>query len=442
MPTPTSGRSCPFIKSSVAVTNPEHGLGRLLARNLTLQIASQGTAIVISVITVGVLAHKLEVEAFGGFNFLFTFIFFFLSFNDLGIPTTLLREITQAPDRTVTLVQNMIGLRLVMAFASIALGWAVIGWLDLPPAYRLPQLVFLLILPIQAVSTSIVVLQSRIQVGRVVAAEMTVRIVGFAVMMAAVANGKGLLWVVVSLVIGEATGAAMVLAMTWRAVRPVPRCDVGVWRHIVRMSLPLSGTSLMAAILNRVDMVLLQKMSPTSALGLTRVAHYGSAYRVPNLAERVPQMMMATVFPMMVSFAATDPAALRRLYWKTSLHLCALALPMVAIVSVSAPYVVNVWMGPEYAPVVPLMRALIWASALLYIALPAANLLIALRLQRINFWLMVPATALNVGLNLFLIPTHGALGAAWATVASFAMLAIGHLIAVAIVMPKPVEARS
>jgi O-antigen/teichoic acid export membrane protein len=73
---------------------------------------------------------------------------------------------------------------------------------------------------------------------------------------------------------------------------------------------------------------------------------------------------------------------------------------------------------------------------LLYVALPAANLLIALRFQRINFWMMIPATVLNVALNLVLIPKHGALGAAWATVAAYAFLTIGYLAAVAIVMPK------
>jgi O-antigen/teichoic acid export membrane protein len=425
----------------VTAADLEQGLDRRLARNLTLQVASQGITIVISIITVAVLARRLEVEAFGGYTFLFTFIFFFLSFNDLGIPTTLLREITQSPARTEELVQNMLGLRLVMAIASIVVGWGVVTWLDLPPGYRLAQIVFLLILPIQAIGTQYVVLQSRIQIGRVVAAELTNRVVGFAVMMAAIAYGQGLLWVVAALVIGEAAGAALVLALTWDVVRPVPRFDVGVWRHVVRMSLPLSATTLMVAILNRVDMVLLQKMSPTPDVGLTRVAHYGSAYRVPNLSERVPQMMMGTIFPMMMAFAATDIAALRRLYWKSSMQLAAIALPMVAVVTVSAPYIVRVWMGPEYAPVVPLMRVLIWASALLYIALPAANLLIALRFQRINFWMMIPATVLNVVLNLMLIPRFGALGAAWATVAAYAFLAVGYLIAVAIVMPRLQAAR-
>ncbi len=411
------------------------GFGRRLTRNFTLQVLSQIVAIVISVITVGVLARRLNVEAFGGFNFLFTFMFFFVAFNDLGIPLTVLREITEVPARTAEWVQNMIGLRLVMAFASIAVGWAVVVWLDLPPAYRVAQFVYLLILPVQAMGASVVVLQSRIQIGRVVAADIIMRVVGFAVMLAAIFYGQGLLWVVVALVIGEMVGTALILAMTWRDVRPVPRFDFAVWRRIVRMSLPLSGNSVLTAILNRVDMVMLQKMAPTAELGLARVAHYGSAYRVPNLVERVPILMMSTVFPMMVSLGTTDVAALRRLYWKTLLLLSAIALPMVAVVTVAAPYVVHAWMGPDYAPVVPLMRALVWASAFLYVALTPANLLIALRRQRINFWIMIPAAALNIGLNLYLIPTHGALGAAWANVASYGFLAAGYLIAVAMVMP-------
>lgn len=420
----------------------EHGLNRRLARNLTLQAVSQGVGIVVSVITVAVLSRRLEAEAFGGYNFLFTFILFFLAFNDLGLPTTLLREITQTPARTRELVQNIIGLRLVMAALSICIGWGVVQWLNLPPAYRLPQMVFLLILPIQALATPFVIMQSRIQIGRSVAAEMVSRIVGLAALLTAVAFGQGLLWVAVALVIGEAAGAATVLTMTWRDVPPVPRFDLGVWRATVRMSLPLSGTSLLAAALNRIDMVLLQKMSLTPEAGLVRVGYYGSAYRVPSLCERVPQLMMGTIFPMMISFAAKDIAALRRLYRKTLLQLSLLALPMVGVVHVAAPYVVRLWMGPEYMPVVPLMRALIWASALLYVALPPANLLIALRRQKINFWLMVPATALNIALNLVWIPKYGAIGAAWATVAAYGFLAAGYLIAVAIVMPSPTEART
>lgn len=420
----------------------EHGLNRRLARNLTLQAVSQGVGIVVSVITVAVLSRRLEPEAFGGYNFLFTFILFFLAFNDLGLPTTLLREITQTPARTRELVQNIIGLRLVMAALSILVGWGVVHWLNLPPAYRLPQMVFLLILPVQALATPFVIMQSRIQIGRTVAAEMVSRIVGLVALLTVVAFGQGLLWVAVALVIGEAAGAATVLAMTWRDVPPVPRFDFRVWRATVRMSLPLSGTSLLAAALNRIDMVLLQKMSLTPEAGLVRVGYYGSAYRVPGLCERVPQLMMGTIFPMMISFAAKDIAALRRLYRKTLLQLSLLALPMVGVVHFAAPYVVRLWMGPDYMPVVPLMRALIWASALLYVALPPANLLIALRRQKINFWLMVPATALNIALNLVWIPKYGAIGAAWATVAAYGFLAVGYLIAVAIVMPAPTEART
>jgi O-antigen/teichoic acid export membrane protein len=389
-----------------------------------------------------VLARRLEVEAFGGYNFLFTFIYFFLTFNDLGIPTTLMREITQAPERTTELVQNIVGLRLTLALASMMLGWSVVSWLDLPPAYRLPQLVFLLILPVQALATPIAVLQSRIQIGRAVAVELTNRLTGFVLMLVVLALGQGLLWVTIALVIGELAGSAVIWRMTWNVVRPRPRFDVAVWRRMLRMSLPLSGSSLMVAVLNRIDIVLVQRMAPSPEVGLVRVGYYGSAYRVPNLCERVPLLMMNTILPMMFRFAATDVAALKRLHRKTTVQISLLAVPMVLVVWVSAPYVVRVWMGPDYLPVVPLMRALIWASALLYVTLPSANLMIALRRQHINFWLMMPAMAINVILNLLWIPAYGAEGAAWATVAAYAFLAVAFAVAAAIVIPTIHEARA
>jgi O-antigen/teichoic acid export membrane protein len=317
-----------------------------------------------------------------------------------------------------------------------------VSWLNLPPAYPLPQLVYLLILPVQAFATPLVILQSRIHMGRMVIADLANRLCGFAFLLLAISLGGGLLWIVVSLVMGEIAGTLVVVMSTWRVAPPVPRFDTRIWRQIVRMSLPLSGTGLLVVLLNRIDMVLVQKMSPTAELGLARVAYYGSAYRVPNLCERVPLLMMVTIFPTMVKLAASDIGALRRLYKQTLIHLSLLALPMAAGVSIVAPYVVRAWIGEQYMPVVPLMRVLIWASALLYVALPPANLLIALRRSDINFWMMIPATVLNIGLNLFLIPKYGAMGAAWATVAAYGFLAVGYLVAVPMVLPKVEGARA
>jgi O-antigen/teichoic acid export membrane protein len=160
---------------------------------------------------------------------------------------------------------------------------------------------------------------------------------------------------------------------------------------------------------------------------------------VPNLAERVPQLMMGTVMPMMMSLAHRDIAALRRLYRRVLVYLGALALPMVAAVQVSAPWIVRWWAGPDYDGAVPLIRALIWASALLYLAIPAGGVMVALGYSRVNLGIMVPATLLNIALNLVWIPRYGAAGAAWATVAAYGWAALGHLVAAEVIFRKVSE---
>jgi len=175
--------------------------------------------------------------------------------------------------------------------------------------------------------------------------------------------------------------------------------------------------------LNRFDSLMLQALG-----GLTQLGYYGSAYRLPSLFERLPILAMATLFPIMSQLAVRDPMALRRLYRRTLLGLVLLVVPMVAGVIWLAPFIVRVWLGAEFAPVVPLLRVVILSTALVYLGISAGNLLVALSNPKANFYAMAAATTVNVALNFLWIPRHGALGAAWATVVGFGVLSVGALV--------------
>ena len=401
----------------MADTDLEHGLGRRLLRNLTVQSGSQIVVIMLGLMTTYVLARRLGPEAWGGFNYLFAYIYMFLALNDLGISYTLIREIAQVPERTEELVQNMLGLKLVLSLISVLVGWLVIALLPLPAAYKLAVRVFLLILPIQALATPGVILQARIQVARGTIADLANRLTGFVLMMLSVWWGHGLLFVTLSLVCGEMVGALTIIALTFQVAKPRPRCDPPVWAHMIRLSLPLSGSNLLVTMLNRFDSLMLQ------ALGdLTQVGYYGAAYRLPSLFERVPQLAMTTLFPVMSQLAASDPRALRRVYRRMQRMMALLVLPMVFGVIWLAPFIVRVWLGPNFAPVAPLMRVVILATALVYLGISAGNLLIALNRPKANLYAMAAAVAVNLALNVLWIPQYRAMGAAWATVVGFGVL--------------------
>lgn len=397
---------------------PDAGLFGRVVRNVVMQGASQGLMIVLGLATAYVLSRALGDEAWGGYLYvLFTVLYLFQTLNDLGMGPVMVREIAQTPERATVMVQNFIGLRMALAGLSLAVG-AVFAWTaPLPAAYRWPVALILLVLPVQACNAPSLLLQARVQIARGVGIDVVNRLAAFALMMVAVWAGKGLLWVTAALVAGEVAGTAVLAAATWRVVPMRPRANLAEWRRIVRLSLPLSGQYVLTAMLNRLDALMLQ-----SSAGLVTVGVYLSAYRVPSLFERLPSMVMATVFPLMSELAVHDVTALRRVYHRTLVTLGLIGLPVLAVVTWAAPLIVGALFPPELAAVAPLMRVVIWATAFLYFGISAGNLLIALRRPVFNLIATAAAAVVNLGLNLLWIPRSGAMGAAKATVIGFFVL--------------------
>lgn len=396
----------------------EQGLFARVVRNVTVQGASQGLTIVLGLATTYVLSRALGEEAWGGYLYvLFTVLYFFQMLNDLGMGPVMVREIAQTPARAAVLVQNFMGLRLTLAAVSVGVG-AVFAWTaPLPAAYRWPVVLILLVLPVQACNAPSLLLQARVQIVRGVGIDLVNRLASFVLMMAVAWAGKGLLWITAAQVAGEAAGTAALAVVTWGVVPMRPRADFAEWRRIVRLSLPLSGQYVLTALLNRLDALMLQ-----SSAGLVTVGLYLSAYRVPSLFERLPSMVMATVFPLMSELAVRDVAALRRVYHRTLLTLGAIGVPVLVGVTWAAPLIVRVLFPADLAAVAPLMRVVIWATAFLYFGISAGNLLIALHRPAFNLAATAAAAAVNLALNLLWIPRFGAMGAAWATVAGFFVL--------------------
>jgi O-antigen/teichoic acid export membrane protein len=405
---------------------PAASLRQQLVGNLSAQAATFAVTAVLGLVTTVVLARWLGPEGFGGFKFLFAFIYFFQTVNDLGINVTLVRDLSQAPERTRQLVQHTLGLKVVMSVASVAVAWlAALWWPGLTPEVRWSVAVFALILPIQAFTLPIVTLHARVLIARASLVELINRATGFICMMAAVLLGYGLLPVTAALVAGELAGLAAVVATTRRFVPPIPAFDVTVWRQVLRASIPLGMAGLLVSLVNRADFLMLQLLLGDA--GLAAVGYYGTAYQVTSVLERVPLFVMVTLYPVMSRLAADDPAALMSLYRRSVRKFALIAVPMVATVMFVAPWAVELLGGAAFAPAVAPLRILIWSTGLLYPAIVAGNVLIALGRsgQSLRAWAV--ATPVNLLLNLALIPMLGVSGAALATVASFLVVLVASL---------------
>ena len=68
---------------------------------------------------------------------------------------------------------------------------------------------------------------------------------------------------------------------------------------------------------------------------------------------------------------------------------------------------------------------LVWSTVFLYLAISGGNLLISMGRENINLVLNMIGAALNITLNLLLIPSMGFVGAAFATTATYLFILTG-----------------
>ncbi|TDN37151.1 lipopolysaccharide biosynthesis protein [Hymenobacter sp. UV11] len=195
-------------------------------------------------------------------------------------------------------------------------------------------------------------------------------------------------------------------------------------RKLLRGSLPFALIALLYGINERVDMVLLERLSSP-----TQAGYYAGAYRWLDAA-----MMYAwTVLPLFFArfaHASARPRELRQLLW---LGQRIVAVPLLLVVAfVLFRGEVLFWQF-SHSDTHALTRMTLCLKVLFLNVLVHAfcaiysTLLTSTRHQRAVSWLVTFSILLNIALNLLLLPRHGALAAAANTLLSAVVVSVGYV---------------
>lgn len=401
------------------------GLRALLVRNLTMQGIGEAIALACGLLSTMVLSRYLDVAGFGAFNYVFAFMYLFLSLNDLGVNTIVVRELSQAPDRMGEIVGAALTLRLAIAACALTAACVTALLWPMEPALRLPLLLFSLVLPINALNVPGMILQATMRFGRNTAAMIIWRVSGLLLIVITLTAGFGVTAVLGALLLSDVIGTGVVFLMASRIARIRPHVDLARWRALLASAAPVGATLLLVAVVNRIDFIMLEQMTTLADVGL-----YSAAYRVTNLLERFPILVMATLYPVMSKLAVEDWPRLRQVYHRALWQLGAMALPMGVVTWLAAPWLLAALFGEDYRAAAPALRYLVLSTACLYFAMTGGTLLNSVHRSRDNVVALGAGALINVALNVVLIPSRGIQGAAMATAASYAVVLLVTLGAV------------
>ena len=170
----------------------------------------------------------------------------------------------------------------------------------------------------------------------------------------------------------------------------------------------LSG--IVSVIYLKIDIVMIGSIAGTEQAGI-----YAAASRLSELWYVFPATLAARYYPDMIRAhqQGWTPYYLKLRRFAAIFFSAAFAIAVV--MSITAPWIISLLFGDSFADAVDVLRIHIWAGCFIFVRYLISQHLLITEQEPLSLMSHAIGAALNVGLNLYLIPTMGIVGAAWAT---------------------------
>ena len=403
--------------------SPGGALKPLVFRNTAIQMTAHAVILASGIVMNVVLSRYLGVEAFGRFQYIFAFYYFFMALNDFGVSAIAVREISQARPRAAEILGTVMTFRIVLAVLSIAAAWLITLRLDFPPDVKRALALYGFMLVLTGLQLPAIMFQVEMRPSRPALAGIAAKILAVVFVLAAAALHLRITGIVAALILAESIYTA-ILWLNSRVYGPFkPTWNTPLIKKILKSAFWLGLSGLLTAAVNRVDFLMLERMTDFRQVGI-----YAAAYRVTNLLDTLPIILMGTVYPMMAQFASGEHGRLKRVFLRSTLFTGLAGIVLGTLTFAAAPLIVRILFGQEFTPTADCLRILVWQSVLVYCTITGGYLLISLHHEKLNLLLFGLAAVLNVILNWFWIPVYGVNGAAAATVAAYLLIFAGTFI--------------
>lgn len=182
---------------------------------------------------------------------------------------------------------------------------------------------------------------------------------------------------------------------------------------------PLMLTGISMAIYMKIDQIMLGQM-----LGNTAVGIYAAAVRLSELWLFIPLIIANSVLPGILEAQKNSAklylAKLQQLFD----ILVWIALVIILIITLTADELVILIFGQDFKEAGKILSIHIWAIVFAFLGLASGKWFLAEDRQILGLKRALLGMAVNIALNLRLIPEYGGLGAAWATLLSQASAAM------------------
>ena len=368
------------------------------------------------------IARYLGPEQFGLLNFTAALIGLFGALAAMGLQGIVVRDIVQNPACREDTLGSAAVLQLLGGAAAYTLLLATVFYLR--PQDVLSQLVAAILGAVVLLKAFEVVgywFESQVQSKYTVWVQNAAFLIFAGIKAVLILTGASLIsfaWAIL------AEAFVVALAMTLALHRfgpPLSSLRVGYRRccALLKASWPLMLSSISVMIYMKIDQIMIGQMLGNDAVGI-----YSAAVRISEIWYFIATAVAASVLPSILEAKKNNEAQYRQRLQALFDLMTWIAIIVALPVTFFATPLVTMLFGADYSEAGGVLAIHVWATVFVFLGVAGGNWFLAENQQLISLQRTALGAAVNVLLNIVLIPMLGVVGAAWATLISYAVAAM------------------
>ncbi len=383
---------------------------RAAVRDVGVQVAGRALNLALGVVVTALVARTLGNAAYGQWATIFAVLGIAGELASFGFTGVAVRQAATDPGRENAWIGALVTLQALTCALVVPICAAVLLLVAKSAEMRVASLVLLGTVLLIVPNSMRAIFQIRMRNGIPVGVTTLNSLLWAGAVVVLAVGGSGLVGFAIAFV------AVAVLTSTVEAVLAIRLMGVrlrgtrGLWGELLRIGVPVGAGTLMIVAYARIDQIMVFELAGAREAGL-----YGAAYRILDQAHFIPFSIIVTLAPITAASAAVDPERLWRIVVLAARVLLMVSLGGLAVaLAVAEPFMALVF-GEGYREAGAALPVLAGAFVFMCLGYLSGNLVLVFRLQKQFLALAAAGLALNVGLNLLLIPRYGYVAAAWTT---------------------------
>jgi len=370
-----------------------------------------------------VVANYLGVDAFGQLLFAVALVTLFTTLVTAGLSGVVVRDLVRFVGERHEILGTVFVIRLAAAAISvIALLATTLLIPNTEASTRILVAIVALGLFFNATDVIAFWFQSETRLRYVSLANIGGTVVGAITRLSLVLAGGSLVHFAWAVVVEQGVIALLRVVMYRKAVGPI-----AVWTYrparawaYLRQSWPLMLSGVAGTINLRVDQVMLGALLNSAAVGT-----YGIAARLSEIWYFVPTAIGNAVFPAIIRAEEQSETLYRRRLQQLYGAFAWGAVAVAVLVTLAGPPLIRLLYDEEFAGASAVLVVHVWSAPFLFMGVILSKWLIIEELLLTSLVRHGFGASLNVALNFVLIPAHGPVGSAVATLVSYAAATYG-----------------